>query len=145
MMCPASVEPEMSKNNLTARPHGQGPRLMICDSFNEPGYEQSSCSHYISRNSCCFSGGFDFLLYPLLRSVAASWTSPSHTNKLNNNVEAAGREQAAVCDISGTGFSTYSHVHALLWPPKYIDTSLKTTSCIYAVVNNGFGGFNACN
>lgn len=68
-----------------------GPRLMICDSFNEPGYEQSSCSHYISRNSCCFSRGFDFSLYPLLIEV---WQylgpSPSHTNRLNNTVEAAG-------------------------------------------------------
>lgn len=35
-------------------------RLMTCDSFNEPGYEQSSCSRYISRNSCCPSRGFDF-------------------------------------------------------------------------------------
>lgn len=39
-----------------------GPRLMICDSFNEPGYEQSSRSHYISTNSCCFGRGCDFLL-----------------------------------------------------------------------------------
>lgn len=30
-------------------------------------------------------------------------------------------------------------------PPKNIDTSLKTTICIYAVVINGFGGFSACN
>ncbi len=43
-----------------------GPRLMICDSFNKQGYEQLSCSHYISRNRCCFSRGFDFALYPLL-------------------------------------------------------------------------------
>lgn len=61
-----------------------GPRLMICDSFNYPGYEQSSCSHYISRNSCCFSRGFDFLLYPCLieawqergtsRHIQIGWT-----------------------------------------------------------------------
>lgn len=63
---PASVSPDTSKSNLTTRPHGQGVRLTICDSFNEPGYEQSSCSHYISRNSCCSAEAFDFLLYPLL-------------------------------------------------------------------------------
>lgn len=43
-----------------------GQRWMICDSFNEPGYEQSSCSPYISRNSCCFSRVFDFILFFIL-------------------------------------------------------------------------------
>lgn len=67
-----------------------GPRLMICDSFNQPGYEQSFRSHYISKNSCCFSRGFDFLLYLLLIEVWQESGPPlSDINRLNYIVEAA--------------------------------------------------------
>lgn len=60
---------------------------MICDSFNQPGYEQSSCSHYISRNSCCFLPSLWFLAVAApRRSVAGAPTSPSHINRQNNIV-----------------------------------------------------------
>lgn len=60
---------------------------MICDSFNQPGYEQSSCSHYISRNSCCFLPSLWFLAVAApRRSVAGAPTSPSHINRQNNTV-----------------------------------------------------------
>lgn len=45
-------------------------RLMTSDSFNKPRYEQSSCSRYIRRSSCCIGGGCEFSLYPL---VVAAW------------------------------------------------------------------------
>lgn len=51
---------------------------MNCDSFNEPGYEQSSCSPYISRNSCCFARVFDFFFF-LFCTVAAGRRDSCHT------------------------------------------------------------------
>lgn len=60
-----------------------GQRLMICDSFNEPGYEQSSCSPYISRNSCCFSRVFDFIfLYCGLKGEGTPITRKQHGQRL---------------------------------------------------------------
>lgn len=60
---------------------------MICDSFNQPGYEQSSCSRYISRNSCCFLPSLWFLAVAApRRRVAGAPTSPSHINRQNNTV-----------------------------------------------------------
>lgn len=60
---------------------------MTCDSFNQPGYEQSSCSHYISRNSCCFLPSLWFLAVAASRrSVAGAPTSPSHINRQNSTV-----------------------------------------------------------
>lgn len=124
-----------------------GPRLMICDSFNEPGYEQSSRSHYISRNSCCFGAAFHFVLYQLLIEVWQQERTLRHIqNRLNNIVaEAAG--------FSGwlqhwlqfeKGWITFSC--PLLWvlEPSNIEMSEETTSCISVVYIDDFGGFCQC-
>lgn len=50
-----------------------GQRLMICDSFNEPGYEQSSCSPYISRNSCCFDRLLIFFFFFYCSRLTVNW------------------------------------------------------------------------
>ena len=115
-------------------------RLMNCDSFNKPGYEQSSCSHYISRNSCCFSRGFDFLLYSLL--IEGEGNLPSHTNWLNDIVEAADFAQSEpVAAARGRNFNRAGCSDSVMSSvPANIETSMKTTNCIYVVYIDGFGG-----
>lgn len=100
---------------------------MIFDSFNQPGYEQSSCSHYISTNSCCFLASLWFLaVVAPRRRVAGAPTSPSHINRQNNTV-GSGLGGAAALAAAGYWAAGCNFIHAgwsQMWRPMFWTTKL---------------------